>query len=123
MEQLVRNALRTPDGTVLESRHRHDYKTHIDSIDGLEYMVDGGLDYARRSLMGEDLCVYTYDSFELKRKSFKWGTYGINGDEPLKHVALSDMSTEHIEAILNTQILNTWVEELMEAELGYRETT
>ena len=124
MEQLVRNALRTPDGTVLESRHTHDYKTHTDSVDGLEYMVDGGLDYVRRrENLGQDLCVYTHDSFELKRESFTWGTYGISGNEPLRHVALSDMSTGHIKAILKTQTLRTWTKELMEAELGYRETT
>ena len=35
MVRLIRNALQTPDGTVLESYHRHDYKTHLDGITGL----------------------------------------------------------------------------------------
>ena len=39
---LVRNAMRTPDGTIIRSRHRHDYVTHKDA-NGSEYMLDGGL--------------------------------------------------------------------------------
>ncbi len=50
---LIYNALRTPDGTVLTSRHRHDYVTHIDK-NGKEYMIDGGLDYVRSSANGDE---------------------------------------------------------------------
>ena len=38
-----------PDGTVLYSRHRHDYKSHTDS-NGEWYMIDGGLDYVKSSV-------------------------------------------------------------------------
>lgn len=37
------------------------------------------------------------------RDTLKWGTYGKNGDQPLKYVVLKNMSDEHIEAILRTQ--------------------
>lgn len=33
----------------------------------------------------------------------KWGTYGLNGNEPLKHVLLKDLTDDHIKAILRTQ--------------------
>lgn len=32
-----------------------------------------------------------------------WGTYGKNGNQPLKWVILKNMSDEHIQAILDTQ--------------------
>ena len=67
MRQLVYNAIRTPDGTILESKNRHDYQTHI-----------------------------------LKRKVIKWGTYGINGNEPLRYVKLMEMNDGHIQACLDT---------------------
>ena len=30
MRKLIKNSIRTPDGTVLTSRHRHDFKSHKD---------------------------------------------------------------------------------------------
>lgn len=47
MKKLTRNAIRCPDGTVLESKHRHDYRGHTQK-DGRYYAVDGGLEYLRR---------------------------------------------------------------------------
>lgn len=37
------------------------------------------------------------------RDWMKWGTFGKNGDQPLKWVILKNMSDEHIMAILRTQ--------------------
>ena len=31
MSELIYNALRTPDGTIIESKSRHDYVTHTDA--------------------------------------------------------------------------------------------
>ena len=122
MSELVRNALKTPDGTIIESRHRHDFVTHIDK-NGKEYMVDGGLDYVRRSRNGdeEDMCVTTEDSFEVVRQTCDWGTYGINGDQPLKYVTVAEMETDHIEAVLkNVKFINSSIKTTMEHELEYR---
>jgi hypothetical protein len=38
---LIRNAIRTPDGTILESRSVHDYRTHMDTVTNRQYMIDG----------------------------------------------------------------------------------
>ena len=38
MSGILRNALKTPDGTVITSRHRHDYVTHTDT-NGKEYIL------------------------------------------------------------------------------------
>ena len=122
MSTIIRNALRTPDGTVIRSRHRHDYVTHTDA-NGKEYMVDGGIDYIRRSANGdeEDMVVTTEDSFEEVRQACDWGTYGINGDQPLSYIKLCDMETAHIEAVLqNVPRINPAIKASMESELEYR---
>lgn len=36
--ELLVNKIRCPDGTILESRHRHDFKQHIQD-DGREYFI------------------------------------------------------------------------------------
>ena len=123
MKRLVSNKIRTPDGSILQSFHRHDYVTHIDA-NGEEYMVDGGLSYLRRNtykIPFEDLSVYNTDPFELVREEFHWGTYGKNGDQPLTYKPLKDLTSSHIEAILETQhhIPAEFVE-LFEKELVYR---
>lgn len=51
--QLLRNRLQSPDGTILESKHRHDYVCHLDK-NGKMYFLDGGLDYARCSAHGDE---------------------------------------------------------------------
>ena len=122
MSTIIRNALRTPDGTEIRSRHRHDYVTHTDA-NGKEYMVDGGNDYIRRSANGdeEDMVVTTEDSFEVVRQACDWGTYGINGDQPLRYVTVAEMETAHIESILlNVKFINPAIKTTMEHELEYR---
>lgn len=119
---LIRNALRTPDGTILQSRHRHDYVTHTDK-NGKEYMLDGGLDYVRCSANGDEehLTVTLEDTHEVIREACDWGTYGINGDQPLSYITLCDMTTDHIEAVLkNVPSINTGIKIAMEQELEYR---
>jgi len=122
MSKLLYNAMRTPDGTIIESRHRHDYVTHLDA-NGKEYMVDGGLDYVRCSVHDDqvDLCVYDDDSHSLIRKTLAWGTYGKNGDLPLTYILLKDMETDHIQACLdNVQAMYPQVRNAMQNELEFR---
>ena len=66
---LIANRWRTPDGTLLWSRHRHDYVDYNDS-NGEYYFVDGGCDYIRMSrnlFPMRDECVYADDPFETVR--------------------------------------------------------
>ena len=122
MSSLLHNSIRTPDGTILESRHRHDYRTHVDA-NGKEYMVDGGLDYVRRSAHGDeiDLCVYDDDSHSLIRKVLTWGTYGKDGDQPLTYILLKDMETDHIKACLDNVLgMYPQIRSAMQNELEFR---
>lgn len=125
-DMIVANKIRTPDGTILQSFNRHDYKTYTDK-NGKEYMVDGGLEYLRRNVHDdapyEELSVTLEDSFETVRESFCWGTRGKEGKDPLKWVELMNLATDHVEAILDTQFApgqESWVKELMEKELEFR---
>ena len=58
--KLLAQRIQTPDGTILHSKHRHDYVTHTDA-NGETYMVDGGFEY-RRGIVNKqpakDVCVY-----------------------------------------------------------------
>lgn len=119
--KLIRNALRTPDGTVIESRHRHDYVTHKDA-NGKTYMVDGGLSYVRRSVHSdqEDMSLYDNEPHEVQSKVLKWGTYGKRGDQPLQHVSISEMSTAHIGNVLSMGNINPVYRKCMLEELKRR---
>ena len=123
MDEILRNRMRTPDGTILESKHRHDYVTHLDT-NGKEYMLDGGLDYVRSSANGDEqvLTVYHDDPHEVLRLLVKWGTFGKNGDEPYKEIKIADMSTEHLQACLDTQqkTMRPAIYKVMQDEVEYR---
>ena len=130
-DTIIRNAIVTPDGTYLRSYHRHDYVEHLDRFTGEVYIVDGGNDYLRRSINttpAEDLTVYLSDPFRVVREAFVWKSYGKN----LEHlpdgiyIALCDITTEHIRAILATQQHNiggSFVEMLFKKELVLRTGT
>lgn len=124
---LIRNAIETPDGTVLDSKNHWDYQTHTDRITGEFYFTDGGLDYLRRSVnkvQAKDLTVTTLDPFEIQRQFFKWTslTKDAAGNVIKQARTLQQLTDDHISAILRTQlqIAGTYVERLMKQELEYR---
>lgn len=123
--RIVCNRIRTPDGTILESMHRHDYVTYIDA-NGKEYMVDGGLEYLRRNIHDDapyqELSVYSDAPHDLISEVFKWGTRGKDGKQPLTYVPLKDLTTNHIEAILETQThISAHIRKIFLDELDFRE--
>ena len=120
---LIRNAIQTPDGTILESTHRHDYKEYKDA-NGLTYMVDGGLEYCRRNRQDSEpyieMNLYDDEPHSVQREVLKWGTYGINGDQPLKWLSVAEMETGHIEAIVKMSNVRPQIRDCMKEELGQR---
>ncbi len=118
------NAIRTPDGTILESLHRHDYVFYRDS-NGKGYAVDGGMDYLKRTADSQDyeeLSLTIEDEHSKLREVFGWFSYGKTGKEKRHKILLKDMDSSHIFAILDTQrqIQGTDVETLFRNELKFR---
>ena len=123
MKHIVLNRIKTPDGTVLISKHRHDYVSHLDA-NGECYMVDGGTDYLRRNVNiepFEEQSVYSDAPHTDIRQGFYWGTRGKDGDQPVEFKPLEQLDTSHIEAIILTQThLAKWRLDIFEAELLFR---
>jgi hypothetical protein len=123
---IIKPRIKTPDGTILECKHRHDYQTYIDTITGEEYMVDGGGFYMRTNynvVPAEDISITSEDSFEVIREHLTWGRNfdaGMNRLPDTEWVALKDLTTDHIESILEGKWTSGYTEELMIKELEYR---
>ena len=80
---LLVSRIKTPDGTILISKHRHDYVCHTDK-NGEYYFLDGGTDYIRTSVNeveAEPLHLLSDSPFEEIRKNLYWGT---NYDKDMK---------------------------------------
>ena len=120
--KLIRNAMKTPDGTIIESTHRHDYVTHIDA-NGKEYMLDGGLEYIRSSVHEDQeyMCLYDDEPHSVQREVLTWGTYGINGDQPIKFVTIAEMDTGHLQAVVKMKNVRPLIRDCMKEELEQRE--
>ena len=122
MRKLIKSSIKCPDGTILTSRHRHDYQAHLDKNKEL-YVNDGGINYIRRSINKEpyeDISLYSDDSFEKLREGLEWASFGKNGDEPLHYKSVSNMSTKHIKAILLNCKVADYMKEIFEKEIEYR---
>lgn len=120
----IHSQLTTPDGTVLVSKHRHDFVSHTDA-NGKRYFIDGGNSYLRCSahLDQELFQLTTEDPHSLVRDYLLWGTYGIEGNQPLKYITLANMDTDHIKAVLDTLPTGHPYIPYYKKELEYRNTT
>ena len=118
---LILNRIRTPDGRVLVSRNRHDYRTYTDE-NGLTYMVDGGNSYLRRNVHKdapyEEMSLYTDDPHEILRAEITWGRR--NDDGSTQPVTIKQMSRAHITAIINDGYTGSYVN-LMINEIQWRD--
>ena len=102
-KKIIINQIRTPDGTILKSMHRHDYVTYTDQ-NGLEYMVDGGTDYLRRNIHEsaphEEITIYEDAPFEVIRENVCRGGRGKDGTQPLTWVPMSQMNDNWLAACI-----------------------
>lgn len=122
MTHLLVNKWKCKDGTILNSRHRHDYVSYTDS-NGNWSFLDGGLEgYIRHSGNLEPLCVYSTDPHEKIRDNFEWTSYGRNGDEELHYILLKNLTDEHIASIIRTQThLSEHITKVFTDEVKFRE--
>jgi hypothetical protein len=122
-KRLVKNAIQTADGTILESLNIHDYKVHLDQ-NGEEYVVYGGLEYLGRNATKEpyiELSVYDNDPHEMIRHGLHWGTYGKDGDQPFSYAPIKDLTDCHINALLEYPYFSKWKIIHLKNELKFRE--
>jgi hypothetical protein len=120
--RLIRNAIQTPDGTILESKHRHDYRSHNDA-NGKTYMIDGGLDYVRCSVHADQVSLALYDDepHEVQAQYLTWGSFGIRGDQPRRDIPIAEMETTHLEAVLRDCYPSPILKKCMTKELELRD--
>ena len=122
--KIFKNSIRTPDGTILTSTHVHDFVQHTD-LNGEDYFLDGGEYYIKTSvnkIPAKDLSVTSDSPHEDIRNYFTWKSYGKPATLPMRRVLLKDLTNEHIEAIIVTQLhLTTEVLCLFGDELIYRD--
>lgn len=124
MSAIYASRIQTPDGTILQSFHRHDYKTYIDANQEI-YMIDGGTDYFRSFVNQEpakNISVYTDDPHELKRTIPVWGTYGKNGDEPYRVISVAEMTDQHMTALLDLGYVKPEICACILEEIEYRKS-
>lgn len=125
--RVILNQIKTPDGTIIRSMHRHDYVEHTDA-NGFTYMVDGGDAYLRRNVNESapytELTIYSDSPFEIIRENFHRGGRGIDGRQPLTWVPLNKMSDSWVEACItyneNLGMGDSFANEMYVKELEYR---
>lgn len=120
---LIANRWQTPDGTILWSKHRHDFVKHKDRVTGETMFVDGGNEYIRSSGVGlKNLCIYSDGTFELEREWVLWGKNydkDMNRLEKTEWIPIKDLDSDHIYKILELNIPDSY-RRLMEEEIIYR---
>jgi hypothetical protein len=99
---IVANMMKCPDGTILQSKHRHDYVDYTDK-NGVHYFLDGGLSYIRFSGNGELITYHHTDSIASIREHMYWGkNYDENGNvlEETEWVRIKDITDSHLDALI-----------------------
>ena len=104
MRKIVYNGLQTPDGTIIESTYRHDFVSYQDK-NGKTYIIDGGLDYVRRSINGDEKLITKFADQpheEIRKYAFRAG-YGKPGNPDYgtyRVVRIADMDTDYLNSAI-----------------------
>ncbi len=118
---IISNRIKTPDGTIIESVHVHDFNCHVDT-NGKQYCVDGGKDYLKRSCEDDDYIecsVYSDAPHDEIRLVQKWGVKQDSG-HPI-FVSISELTNMHIINILITQEqISKQLRKIFNDELHYK---
>jgi hypothetical protein len=105
MRKIIYNGLQTPDGTIIESTHRHDYMSYEDK-NGKRYVIDGGLDYVRYSNNGDEKLITKYADQpheEIREYAFRAG-YGKPGNPDYgtyRVVRIADMDADYLDSAID----------------------
>jgi hypothetical protein len=120
----IYSGLKTPDGTVLHSSHRHDYVTHNDK-NSKEYVLDGGVEYVRCSGHGDEelIEVFSDEPFEKVRQycyRLGYGKYGAKDYGKFRITFLDKMTDGHLEALMTYCKEDNQYLPLYKMEIEYR---
>lgn len=124
---ILYNSIMCPDGTVLVSKHQHDYREHTQE-DGRTYFVDGGLVYQRIGYSDKDfidLSVYSDDNHEKIRNAFEWTRCFDKDMKKLPNpevIKLKDIDDDHLLALVElTESVNPEeINKVFKDEVEYR---
>ena len=125
---IVRNSilcLSCNDHIVSESRHGFVTckcgKVSTDGGRSYQRILGNPEDYEITTISIQDTEESFKENHELLRVELSWGTYGKDGKSKYKRVKISELTTEHIEAILLTQnMTNSMIKKVLINELKYR---
>lgn len=127
--RVLYNAIKTPDGTILESHSTHDFVQYTDK-NGNYYAVDGGKSYLKRMYDVSDykeLGVVDNGRHATRRKYLKWGS---NYDKNMNRLPetiwkpIKDLSATHIKNIIKKlYCTDPFYLEVFKKELKYRSTS
>lgn len=118
---LIANRIQTPDGTVLWSRHTHDFVSYKDK-NGETYILDGGNDYIRTTVNNQpakSLAVYSDAPYEIIRDFVLRGTW--TKDHNHVWVALCNLSNDHLHNLLEYAGVSKSFLAYVLKELDYRQ--
>ena len=128
---ILANWIMCPDGTMIPSFHRHDYRAHtsVDSyydkdrtLNTMHSVNDGGSDYIRRAGVYTDMTVYDTDPFDVIRRFVC--RCDKNDSKGIIWTPLFRMSESWIKSVLQynkDNNIKSKYDEWFQRELDYRE--